>query len=207
MFSFIKKKKNVEPEPKVNSLGESLDRLIDGELPFGWVTHHKDFVEQMETEYYYFLKLWYDARDTKNPREEFAALKSLFLHTEAVQKLCKEKGETYSFWCNEYLLNQEAIQNQTDRLSDLENNMDAKLQEYETWKETQHELKMQQEYENSITDEMMFDAIRQNEGMLQKDFCKMFPYPKAISNKLYQMAKEDKIERIKSGNSYTLKVK
>ena len=81
--------------------------------------------------------------------------------------------------------------------------MNVYTQEYEKRKDVES-------YEATLTDKMIFDTIRQHEGILQKDFYKLFdsPYAKeAVSEKLYFMAKEGKIERIKSGNSYILKLK
>lgn len=207
MLGFLKKKKATPQaaDVHVNSFGDPLDKLVDGELPWGWVTHYKDFIDKYTEEYNYFLYAWFDARKG-SPKEERPALKSLLLYMDDVQKLCDQKGECFGFWCSDYLI---GGQKKTceDRLADLESNMEARLQEYEEKQKMQERRAELEAYEATLTDEMMLDAIRQHEGMLQKDLCKLFPYPQAISSKLYYMAKEGKIERIKSGNSYILKIK
>lgn len=188
MFDFLKKKK-ATPAVNVNSFGE---------LPWGWNTANKDFTDKIGEEYSYFWKVWIDARNGE-PSKEMNALKSLLQYMDDVQKMCDQKGECFGFWCSEYLIGKQK-KTGTDRLADLETNMKSYIQEYE-------ERQKMQVYEATLTDEMMFDAINQHEGMLQKDLCKLFPYPSVISSKLYSMSKEGKIERIKSGNSYELKVK
>ena len=105
MLGFLKKKK-AEPQPanaKVNSLGEPLDKLVDGDLPWGWVTHFKDFIDETTEEYNRFLYAWFDAKKT-NPQEEQSALKSLLQYMEDVQKMCNQKGECHGFWCADYLI-------------------------------------------------------------------------------------------------------
>lgn len=205
MFGFLKKKE-VKSQGNMNSFGESLDKLIDGDLPWGWQHANSDFTGKIGSEFEYFRQQWYDAKSNKSPIEEYGALKSFLIYMDDVQKLCDQKGECFSFWCSDYLIG-DAKQYAEDRFADLETNMDAKLQEYEEKQKMQAYRSELEAYEATLTDEMMFDAIRQHEGMLQKDICKLFPYPKAISSKLYYMGKEGKIERIKSGNSYTLKIK
>ena len=39
-----------------------------GELPWGWYTHNKNFINQIQGEYSYFLDMWLEARK-KSPRE------------------------------------------------------------------------------------------------------------------------------------------
>lgn len=183
----------------VNSFNEPLDKLVDGDLPWGWITAHKDFTDKTQAEWGFFLQRWIESRKA-HPTEQYGALKSLLMYLEDAQKLCHQKGECFAYWFDGCIASQDYIDKRKSELADLEANMDTYLQEYEERKELEA-------FEASLTDEMIYDAIMQHEGMLQKDLCKLFPYPKAISSKLYFMAKEGKIERTKSGNSYTLKIK
>lgn len=196
MLGFLKKKK-AEPATKVNSFDEPLDKLVDG-LPWGWITAHKDFTDKIRTEWGFFLQRWIESRKA-HPAEQYGALKSLVVYLEDAQKLCRQKGECFEYWFDGCIANQYYIDKRKSELADLETNMDSHLYEYD-------QKQRLEAYEASLTDEMILDAITQHEGMLQKDLCKLFPYPKAISSKLYCMEKEGKIERTKSGNSYILKV-
>ena len=65
---------------RVNSAGENLDELDkDGNLPFGWVTYNKNYVDMIEKELDYFRKLYDNANGTKEKRD---ALKSYFTYLE-----------------------------------------------------------------------------------------------------------------------------
>lgn len=208
MFDFFKKKKSPAPVDKVNSFGEPLDKLVDGELPWGWVVAYSDFTDRIKKEYSYFWQAWIDARKDE-PKKEISALKSLLQYMDDVQNMCNQKGECFGFWCKRFLIGNQK-ERCSERIADLEKNMDAHIQKYEERLKLQAYRAEVEAYEATLTDKMMFDTIRQHEGILQKDFYKLFdsPYAKdAVSEKLYFMAKEGKIERIKSGNSYILKLK
>jgi len=199
----------VEAFSKLAAPADDLDHLDEeGELPWGWHYANKDTTDKLNEEYinHPTYKKW-SATYKGNPQEEVDALKNYLHYIEEIQNRCNQINECFGFWCSVILIGEGRKEWLEGRLADLEANMDAHMQEYE------EKLKMQayraelEAYEATLTDEMMFDAIRQHEGMLQKDLCKLFPYPKAISSKLYYMEKDGKIERIKSGNSYILKVK
>lgn len=198
MLNLLKRNK---PVVKTNTNEKPSDKLVDGDLPWGWVTANKDFTNKIEQEFHYFWQTWIDSKKSE-PRKERDALKSLLLYMDNVQKLCDQKGECFSLWCSKYLIGKQK-ESFTNKLTGLEENMNVYTQEYEKRKDVES-------YEATLTDKMIFDTIRQHEGILQKDFYKLFdsPYAKeAVSEKLYFMAKEGKIERIKSGNSYILKLK
>ena len=185
---------------------EHLDE--DGELPWGWHTYHDhEFTDQIESKFNYFRTQWIVSRNSGSPQEECAALKSLLLYMDDAQRASDRKGECYSFWCSEYLINQEWKKDLQYRLEYLEGNMDKEMAEYHA--KIQYE-KQCSDFAATITDDDILEAIKQNSGMLQKNFYKLFDDPCAkdvISEKLYYMAKEGKIERTKSGNSYILKIK
>lgn len=116
MLGFLKKKK-AEPATKKNSFGEPLDKLVDGELPWGWITAHKDFTDGIEKEFAYFWNAWINAR--KDPINERNALKSLLQYMDDVQRMCDQKGECFGFWCAEYLIGKQK-ERCASRLSDIE---------------------------------------------------------------------------------------
>ena len=81
-----------------NSSGERMDRLTrKGELPWGWYTENREFIARIESEHSYFVNA-YDKSKRKGITQEYAALKSLILHMEDVQKLCMRKDECFAFW-------------------------------------------------------------------------------------------------------------
>lgn len=117
MLNFLKKKA-AAPAVKVNSFGEPLDKLVDGELPWGWIVSNKDFTDKIEKEFSHFWQAWIDARHG-DQRQEMNALKSLLQYMDDVQRMCDQKGECFGFWCAEYLIGKQK-ERCASRLSDIE---------------------------------------------------------------------------------------
>ena len=82
MIEYIRSNlKNPSPENVLKVLenvakpDDDLERLTeDGELPWGWHSHNKDFTGKINGEYSYFLDKWLDARK-KSPKELYSALR------------------------------------------------------------------------------------------------------------------------------------
>lgn len=190
-------KKGVISAPKDdnhNTFGEPLDKLIDGDLPWGWVTHKKDFIEPIKKEYSYFLQSWLDARNG-SPKELYSALKSFVFYMKDVEKLCKSKGECYEFWFTEYLTGKDYLKNRQQELDQLSKTVQMQQAEYE------RKQKLLSVLESSLT-----DFLQTNQGILQKDVYKNFdPCVKSeIQDLLYAWEKSGKIQRIKTGNTYKI---
>lgn len=200
LFDLFKKKKKT---PKKGSyslridFGEPDDSTVDmnhldkdGELPWGWVTHNKAFTEKINKEYLYFWKMWLDSRD-KEPKKQYEALKSFVLYLEDVEKLCKAKGECFEFWFYEILAKRDFFETRKEELNYLTVNLDKSQEVYEKTPQIKPTIEL---------------LIKENDGILQSELKKMFDdvYQEAVSNALYELYKEGKIEKIKSGRSYTL---
>lgn len=95
----------------------------DGNLPWGWIAHTKEFTEKINNEYSYFLNMWLATR-TKSAREQYSALKSLVVYLEDVEKLCKSKGECFEFWFYEVLISKDYIRKRKKELDALAARMD-----------------------------------------------------------------------------------
>ena len=191
----------VNSDTKVNSFGEPVDKLIDGELPWGWIYANKDFTDRIQAEWQHLFNLWIDARNA-HPLDQLAALKSLLQYAKDVQDLCDSKGECFSFWCSEILVGQKWRKIREAELEELESSLEGKIEEFNKKIELEN-------YAASITDEIVIEAIRQHEGILQKDFYKLFDHPQAsiiLKEKLYFLAKDGKIKRTKQGNTYKLEI-
>ena len=160
---------------------------------------------KINEEWEIFLHSWFEARNA-HPTEQYGALKSLLQYADDVQELCDNKGECFSFWCSEILIGQNWKKQREAELAALEANINERIKEFNDKKEQEKSIA---EFSATMTDEVVIDAIRQHEGILQKDFYKLYDHPQAkivLKEKLYFMEKEGKIERIKSGNSYILKI-
>lgn len=199
-FNFKKKKQTV------NSFGQRLDKLTEeGDLPWGWVSKNKCFVDKITNEYSYFLNLWLDGTK-KSPKDQYAPLKSFVLYLEDVENLCVSKGECFELWFYECIASKDYIQKRKKELEELVANMDILQKEYE--------LKTQKEKEKQRKTIEMKSAVilllKENDGVLQSDFWKFFDDEicrAAASDIVYSLLKEGKIERTKSGRSYTLHYK
>lgn len=190
LFNF--KKKNTTQQ---NILNETLTK--EGDLPFGWTSRNKNFVNRIQGEYTYFLNRWIESR-TKSPKEQFAALKSFVLYLEDVEKLCKSKGECHVLWFNEILTEKGYLENRRNELNDFHQNL----------------VKLQDEYEKKLfelegLEDKVWNKLKENEGILQSEFVKLFdPIVKdEVAKILYYWSKEGKIQRTKSGRSYILHYK
>lgn len=212
IFDFLKKKAAPEKHSPIakkagtNSFGERFDKLTaEGDLPFGWVYHHKEFTEKIGGEYTYFLNNWLETHD-KSPKEQYQALKSFVLYLEDAEKLCKIKGECFEFWFYNYLSTKDYIAKRKAELEELTANFDALQKEYEAKK------RWEEEKQRRIIEmkPAVIILLKENDGILQSDFWKLFDDEicrAAASDIVYALLKEGKIERTKSGRSYILHYK
>lgn len=197
MRLFGKTPKKIKTANKhTNSLGESLDKLIDGDLPFGWTYHNKDFTDKISSEFSNYLHAWVEAQN-KSPKEHYSALKSFVSYMENAERICKSKGECFEFWFYEVLTGKDYLNMRKKDLGNLTQNLSILQSEYE------QRQKVFPRLETSL-----LKVLTQNTGILQKDVYKHFdPSVKQdIQSFLYQWSKSGKIKREKSGNTYKITV-
>ena len=112
------KKKEKQKQKQEQKQEPEQEHLINGELPFGWTYRNKDFVEQIQNEYKYFMDCWLEAKiETK---EKYGALKSYIMYLEDVEKLCKTKGECFEYWFYEILASPDYIEKRKKELEALQ---------------------------------------------------------------------------------------
>lgn len=168
-----------------------MEHLTDeGELPFGWVWHNREFTNKINGEYSYFLNLWLDARK-KSPKELYPVLKSFILYLEDAEKLCISKGECFEVWFYGLIASKDYIQKRKTELKELTENLDELQLIYE---------KKQQLFPAVV------NLLKANDGILQSEFKKLFdePFQNDVASILYHLHKEGKLERIKEGRTYIL---
>ena len=163
-------------------------------LPYGWFTLNREFTEQIKAEYTYFLNKWLENRNAA-PLRKHETLESFVVYLTDVQKVCYSKSECHAFWFNGNIASPEYIEERTAELNELKTNF-AEIEA--AYKKHEKEL--------AGLNERVMEKIRQNEGILQADLVKMFDasVKSDISEMIYQWSQEGKIDRIKSGRSYTL---
>lgn len=169
----------------------------EGDLPWGWITVHKDFSEKISNEYRYFLNSWIESRK-QSPRLEYAALKSFVRYMEEVRSLCKSKGECYEYWrislFDDEYFNRRKLD--LDRIGQNIENMETAYQKKQA---------LEREIVPTLEKELL-KIIYESPGILQKDLYKMFDadLKNYIQELLYFSEKNGKIVREKSGNTYKL---
>ena len=188
LFNFFKRDTKEAPEIDY----EHLDS--DGELPWGWVFHYREFTDKIQNEFSYFLNLWLESRKS-NVRLEREALISLIRYIEDGQKLCKSKGECYSKWFSNCIASDDYLQKRKKDLEFINEHFD--------------EFVTQEVARANVLPHLKDDLIRiiqNNPGILQTEIYKRFdPLAKSdVSEKLYFMAKEKLIRREKSGTTYSV---
>ncbi len=185
---------SVPKDDNHNTFGESLDKLVDGDLPWGWVAHKQDFTEPIAKKYKCLLNLWVDARNGP-PQELYSALKDFVLYMEDIEKLCKSKGECYELWFNEYLTGKGYLKMRQQELDYLSKTVQIQQVEYE------HKQQLLPGLESSL-----MNFLQNNNGVLQKDIYKNFDscVKPEIQHLLYDLEKSGKIQRTKVGNTYKI---
>ncbi len=188
IFDFLKKDKSnnnsVSPTQKQN---EDEDK---DELPFGWVTQNKIFVDKVQTDYDYFFKMWFDNRNS-SPKEYYQALKSFVMFLKDTERVCKKQGKFFEIWFYDIMASPEYIKKREEELEEFISNRE----EYEWIYEKKKELKP-----------AIIEIIKENNGIMQSELKTMFDEKlrNEVSNMLYDMSKNGEVERVKTGRSYKL---
>lgn len=197
LFDFLKKKATVEKQQPQATKVEKERLTPEGELPWGWVTRNKEFCDRITGEFLYFSKALTESQH-KAPREHHSALKSFVLYLEDVEKLCKSKGECFEYWFREILTCKGYMERIKKELKDLTANLDELQANYN-----------KRNNELSDLDNRIINMLICNPGILQSEFVKRFDplIQNDVREKLYSLEKAGKLEKTKSGRSYTLHYK
>ena len=131
LVNFIKSKLKTPSDENVlkalkalSTPDDDLEHLTaEGELPWGWHTHTKEFTDKINNEYSYFLNVWIEARN-KSPMELYAALKSFVMYLEDLERICKSKGECFEFWFYNILTTEDYLEKRKKELDELVANFD-----------------------------------------------------------------------------------
>lgn len=81
----------LKKKPLQNSTGQNLDLLIDGELPFGWVYHYKDFYKPKNDKMVELAS----KTQVKDTDDRISALQTLIDYFYSYKNECREKGECF----------------------------------------------------------------------------------------------------------------
>lgn len=193
-FNIFKKKpakKEQTHYTKTNLSGEPLNKLVNGELPFGWITYSKSFIKPRDAKVgEYMQKI-----DCSSIDSEIKGLTQLLEYCNSYRKECAKKGECYLYYYDwMYGKNENSgLLEHSNRLKYLKNN-------YLDLKSLENKRKQ--------LNTTLYEFLKNNSGILQKDIYKSFsPELKAdIQSLLYYWNKEGRITRKKHGNTYSIQV-
>lgn len=87
-MGLFRKKKKLDTD----TLGQPLDKLIDGELPFGWYSHNQDYLKPYEDELTRLASAIYSSTDKKQ------SLLNYFEYLEKFKQDCKSKDECFEYY-------------------------------------------------------------------------------------------------------------
>lgn len=188
---FVTKTKNDKTTSKNNSDNKSLDKLIDGELPWGWHYATKDFTDKIRKEYSYFLDTWINSK-TRGIKEEYSSLKSFVLYMYDVRKLVYPMNECFVKWYDD-IIGDNYLSAREKELKHIEENFNQLLQEENQRKEKERLI---DEISTGLDVELL-SIIQNNPGILQSDiYGKYDPVLKEkISEILYFINRDGKIIR------------
>lgn len=183
---------SVPKDNRHNTFGDDLSHLDkDGELPFGWVYHYSQFVEQQEKK---IDKKWEAVYAATSTQAKLNAFRNYFATVTKVGEECRNTGECHYKWFCENIIGSEWYNNH--------------LKKYEQFKIDAPEL-IKREKLLANLESVVMAKLQENNGILQSDFVKMFdPAIKSeVSTFLYDADKAGKIKRTKSGRSYIIEIK
>ena len=86
-----KPKSKFNPKSSVNSIGRDLNKLVDGNLPFGWIAYHKNIVKPKDDK---MVSLALKTK-TQDLNEKIIALKNLIQYFYSYKEECKSMGECF----------------------------------------------------------------------------------------------------------------
>lgn len=186
-----------------------LDKLENGELPFGWYSQNKEWTDAFDIKEKKLVDYALTSRTAKG-QEKIDILREMIEYYYSLKKECYSKGECHKKYFQdgwEHCHNSrnedfEYIEPYENELKEIENNLDEYLKRCE--REKQKELKCK-ELEPTVKKDLL-EIIKNNQGILQKEIYKNFDsdVKELIQSSLYFMSKDNMITRIKHGNTYEL---
>lgn len=191
---------SVPKDDNHNSFGETLDHLVDGELPWGWVSAKANFIKPRDK---HMMDLHIRSCNASSILEEKQLIEEFLVAFYAYKRECEEMGECYMKYFSDM---HEHCHNNSNPCFSLAKPREERLAYINENLET---LVADEELKKRLLSTLSADVetlIRNNPGILQSELIKKFdPIVKAeVSNLLYQWTTENKIKREKQGRSYAL---
>ena len=185
-FSFEKNK---------NASVKSPDKLVDGDLPFGWFAHNEVYIRNKEK------KLTKYAQDSNNGSvdERIDTLQKMIKYYSDIKQEFYSKGECFQKYFQdmwEHCHNSRC--DDFEFISPYEESLEYLISNYES-------LKILEEKRKTLAKDL-YDFLSGQNEILQKDIYKHFDsgLKSDIQDLLYRWSKDGKIKRQKSGSTYKI---
>lgn len=185
LFRFLQKGKL--KSKKENDLSHLTE---DGQLPYGWIYAHIDFVNEMENTYGILVDTFL-AEKKNGVLAEYKSLKALVAFMEDAKKICTAKGECFERWSKILVSRPDDLEQRKERLDYLETHLDELIKHEKGLEIVRNQLKQ---------------IVKKEPGIKQENIYKRFgpEWKNDISNELYIMGHNGEIRREKSGRTYAL---
>lgn len=180
---------NASPYPSRN-------HLLDINIPYDWYSRNKSFLEPMRKKYGFLLEQWADSRNIDtSPQTQLNNLSEFVNFMDESLRICKQKGRYFEAWFYQYLADPNYIEKRRSDLQNLTENIEDLQAKFDKRKKELVNL-----------DARIVQALKENDGILQSEFSKLFDASvrNDVRGKLYFMEKSGALQRIKSGKSYIL---
>lgn len=172
-------------EPDLNHLDK------DGNIPFGWVYANREFIAKIEDQNRYFSEAYSNAYKSLDVKKKYAALKSHVLFWKDAKKLCQSKGECFEKWFSDIIADEDLINQKTEELKYIEDNIDRLLEIEELKKSMRSDV---------------LSLVTNNDGILQTDIYKIYPeeLKDFVIEQITSLYHDGIISKEKSGRTYAL---
>ncbi|MDO4487307.1 MAG: hypothetical protein Q4C46_12085 [Bacillota bacterium] len=200
IFDKFKKSNTVN---NTNSLGEDLEHLIDGELPWGWVAHKSSFIKPRDEE---MIDTHVKACNAESVEEEKKLLERFLELFYAYKNECEQMGECYVKYFSDMHEHCHNSSSSDFSINELAEQRLAYINEHydELIKKENHKRECLTNLDVSVWNELW-----NNPDIIQSNLIKLFdPIVKnEVASLLYEWDKSGRIIREKKGRSYILNIK
>lgn len=181
---------------KTNSIGEPLDKLVNGDLPFGWYAHNEQEIQKWEKP---IPEMANAALHAETVNKQLQLLKELIDYYEKYRTYCYSKDDC---WKKHFSDMWEHCHN--SKCDDFNFIVPYKESLSTLLKNKEHLLRIENQ-RLSLHDSLII-TIQSQPGILQTDVYKLFEkeLKYEIADILYQWDKQKKIVREKHSSSYRI---
>ena len=180
---------------------ESLDKLVDGNLPWGWCARNQDYIHEKEKP----LREYAQSSRIGSIDSRIRTLEEMITYYTDMKQEFYNKGECFQkYFCDMWEHCHNSRCDNFDYITPYKETLTELLRNYETEKC----IEERRSYTLPNLDANLWGFLLSHEGILQKDIYDHFDasVKSDIQSLLYTWEKTKKIEREKSGRTYKITI-